>query len=111
MHSNFDSSSSKLVSFRAEWFAKWTERAKQLSSQEELLKRDFPAHMQNILRPKRLLLLREILLDLEYPDMGVCDELQGGTALVGEVPPFGIFEKTFKRQKQQLNIWREHPNR
>lgn len=52
--------------------------------------------MAKILQPKRVLLWQEILADIEYPDQGVINELLGGTELVGEVPPFGIFEKTFK---------------
>ena len=57
----------------------------------------------NILMPKRLLLWKEILQDVGYPDQGVVQELIGGTELVGEVPPFGIFEKTFKTAQMTVD--------
>ena len=55
-----------------------------------------PDHIANILKPKRLLLWKEILLDIGYPDADVVSELSNGTELVGEVPSYGIFEKIFK---------------
>ena len=85
-----------LPKLRAEWFSKWTSRANELREAEQELKANMPKHAAKILQPKRLLLWKEILLDLEYPDMGVISELADGTELVGEVPTFGIFEKTFK---------------
>ena len=94
---NFASSSlGDLQKERAEWFSKWMNRAKELKVSERELKQSLPKHAQTILAPKRLLVWKEILEDLEYPDMGVVDEMIHGTELVGEVPPFGIFEKTFK---------------
>ena len=52
-------------------------------------------HAAHILEPKRLLLFKKILVDIGYPDVGVFDELVHGTELVGEVKPFGFFEKSF----------------
>ena len=94
-----------LPSIRTQWFAKWTERAKQLVQKDFEIKSTLPEHAAKILEPKRLALFREILEDLEYPDVGAFDELVQGTELVGEVKPFGIFEKSFKpaeRTVQQL---------
>ena len=85
-----------LPKLRADWFSKWTARAKELQPAEMEMKAGMPAHIANILKPKRLLLWKEILLDLGYPDADVVSELANGTELVGEVPTYGIFEKTFK---------------
>ena len=63
---------------------------------EESLKAGLADHIRHILAPKRLLLWKEILADLQYPDAGVFEELLIGTNLVGEVPPCGMFEKKFK---------------
>ena len=93
---NFSGSSAELVHQSAQWFAKWTSRSRGLSAAESKLKSNLPKHMETILQPKRILLWKEILEDIEYPDMGAIDELLGGTELVGEVQPFGIFEKSFK---------------
>jgi len=81
---------------RARWFAKWTARAKQLSQVDAELKSTLPHHAACILEPKRLTLFKEILVDVGYPDLGVYEELVNGTELVGEVKPFGIFEKAFR---------------
>ncbi|CAL1147099.1 unnamed protein product [Cladocopium goreaui] len=85
-----------LPKLRADWFSKWTARAKELQPAEMEMKAGMPADIANILKPKRLLLWKEILLDLGYPDADVVSELTNGTELVGEVPTYGIFEKTFK---------------
>ena len=93
---NFCESQASLVKARASWFAKWTNRAKVLATEEAELKANMPDHMSKILQPKRLVLWKEILTDLGYSDIGVIDELANGTELVGEVPPCGVFEKSFK---------------
>lgn len=85
-----------IASLRVRWFSKWTKRAKELAAEEETLKSQLPDHVQTILRPKRLLLWKEILAELDYPDMSVFEELLNGTKLVGEVPACGVFEKKFK---------------
>ena len=97
IHNNFCSESlQKLPAERAKWFAKWTARAKQLTQKDAELKSTLPHHAACILEPKRLTLFKEILEDVGYPDLGAYDELVNGTELVGEVKPFGIFEKAFR---------------
>ena len=86
----------ELASSRAQWFARWTRRAKELSREEASFKADLPEHVRRILCPKRLLLWKEILRELGYGDMEVFDEISSGTHLVGEVPARGVFEKKFK---------------
>ena len=85
-----------LPKLRAAWFSKWTARASELGAEELAWKESMPKHISKILQPKRLLLWKEILLDLGYPDADVVSELASGTELVGEVPTYGIFEKAFK---------------
>lgn len=46
--------------------------------------------------PKRVLLFAEILQAEGYQDMGVVQELLGGTSLVGQVPCTGVFDRSFK---------------
>ena len=48
------------------------------------------------MKPKRLLLLKEIVAAEGYPDPGVFDELSFGTELTGEVPVTGVFDPVFK---------------
>ena len=94
-----------LPASRVQWFTKWTARAKQLTSSDVALKATLPNHAAHILEQKRLVLFKEILEESGYPDTGAFDELVQGTELVGEVKPFGIFEKTFRpaeMTKEQL---------
>ena len=91
------SDASRLALDRASWFQRWTHRARELASQEEELKNRLPEHLKRILAPKRLMLWKEILAEIKYPDMEVFDELVNGTDLVGEVLPCGVFEKKFKQ--------------
>ena len=67
---------------RTQWFAKWTERARQLQQHDAEIKSTLPSHAAKILEPKRLALFKEILVELEYPDIGAFDELVNGTDLV-----------------------------
>ena len=85
-----------LARMRAGWFSKWTKRAGELAKSEQDFKSQLDMHVQSILAPKRLLLWKEILTELQYPDIGVFEELTLGTQLVGEVPTCGLFEKKFK---------------
>ena len=91
-----ESSVSDLAKERTSWFIKWTKRASELAPEERALKAGLDEHVKRILEPKRLLLWKEFLSELDYPDCEVFDEFLGGTRLVGEVPVCGIFEKRFK---------------
>ena len=83
----------ELVALRAAWFKKWIGRIEELENQEVALKESMPDHLKRILQPKRLLVFREMLSDLNYPDLGVFDEIVHGTVLSGEVSDCGLFEK------------------
>eukprot|EP00435_Cladocopium_sp_Y103_P049576 s2642_g15.t1 len=53
---------------RAAFFAKWLKRSLELKENEAKLHASLPAHLQRVLEGKKLLLWKEILLDLQYPD-------------------------------------------
>ena len=65
---NFARNEYELAKKRAEFLWKWSNRAKELNKEEVELHKKLPAHLQHLLRGKRLLLLREVLEDLKYPD-------------------------------------------
>ena len=88
-----------LEDFRNKWFEKWEARAKQLEPDESELKGCMPEHLRDILKPKRLLLWKEMLSDIGYKDMGVFDEVVEGTNLLGQVPLTGLYPQTFKPAK------------
>ena len=93
---NLSLSSAELAELRAQWFRKWVQRAQALTVQEADFKRSLAPHLQHILRPKRLLLLKEIIDAEGYPDKGVFEELSFGTELTGCVPCTGVFDPVFK---------------
>ena len=100
-----------LVSLRAAWFKKWIVRIEELESDERSLKASMPEHLRKILSPKRLLVFREMLAELDYPDQGVFDEIACGTGLAGSVPDSGLFEKVFRPceiTEEQLKSGAEH---
>ena len=69
-----------LIAMRAQWFKRWLHEA----------------HVLEKLKHKRLLVWKAILADLQYTDLGVCDELFKGVQLVGDIPVTGIFDPCFK---------------
>ena len=60
---------------RAQFFRKWLKRSLELKSQEEDLHAQMPLHLRRVLKGKKLLLWREILVDLQYKDVGVIDDV------------------------------------
>ena len=55
-----------------------------------------PEHVSHILAPKRVCLWKSLLLEYNYPDMGVVDELCSGTKLTGDIPLVPHFDRSFK---------------
>ena len=100
---NAESSPAEVASLRAAWFAKWTNKATELSAEENEVKKSLPDYARNIVLPKRILLWREILKDLEYPDMDVVDEMLGGVKLTDQTPCTNVFPAAFKPAKHTVS--------
>ena len=83
IHNNVTSKPESVVMKRAQWFKKWTSRALQLSKQENELRDHWPQHRRMILQGKRFLVLKEILMDMNYPDLGIVQEMMDGFDLIG----------------------------
>ncbi|CAE7241920.1 unnamed protein product [Symbiodinium microadriaticum] len=96
---NAESNPAEVAGLRAAWFSKWTNKATELSAEDDKLKSSLPDYARDILLPKRIALWREILRDLEYPDLGVVDEMLGGVVLTGQTPCTNIFPAAFKPAK------------
>lgn len=69
---------------------------------EKRLHSDLPTHLKPLLAGKRLLLWREILEELEYPDVAVIDDIVAGFPLTGWAPKTKVFEPRVKKPK--LNV-------
>ena len=82
---------------RAAFLKKWLKRSLELKNEEQSLHQKLPHHLQRILEGKRLLLWREILVDLEYPDVAVIDDICSGFQLTGWAPSTGVFRPDVRR--------------
>ena len=82
---------------RAASMKKWLKRSLDLKSDEKILHQNLPPHLRGILEGKRLLLWREILVDLGYPDVAVVDDMCQGFKLTGWAPSTGVFKPNVRR--------------
>eukprot|EP00435_Cladocopium_sp_Y103_P008039 s5736_g2.t1 len=70
---------------RAVFFKRWTDRACALAKEESELRSGMDKHVMRAVAGKKLLVFREMLEAYNYPDVAVCDELEKGAELIGEV--------------------------
>ena len=86
----------QMSSYRLAWCRKWMKRAAELEQAEraDACKRH-PA-VAEITADKRLLLAKEMLLDINYEDVAALDLLSEGATLAGEVERSPAFEPQYK---------------
>eukprot|EP00435_Cladocopium_sp_Y103_P072753 s158_g41.t1 len=101
---NFGGDDHALVKQRAAFLWKWSKRAKELSGEEDAFHASLPQHLQQLLQGKRLLLLKEVLQDLKYPDSGLVDEISNGFHLHGWMTGSGVFPKDTKRPEYTVDM-------
>lgn len=93
---NVSTPTKELNEQRLRLLKEWTHRARSLAVEEAELKAKMPEHISHILAPKRVCPWKSLLLEYNYPDMGVVDELCSGTKLTGDIPLVPHFERSFK---------------
>ena len=94
---NFHNGNLELVKTRAAFLMKWSNRCK-----EDRLHEGLESHLQHVLQGKRLLLMKEMLLDLGYPDSSLVDEIAKGFQLSGWLPKSKVFPPHVKRPQQSM---------
>ena len=67
------------------------QRAVELRGQEKELHLKLPTHLRPLLKEKKLLLWQDILLDLEYPDAKIIDEICHGFPVTGWAQQSNVF--------------------
>ena len=97
LRDNLEMEPSELALVRCRQLAKWAVRAKQLGEAEKQFKRSMPEHLQVLLQNKRLLLLREMLEELDYPDKDLVKDISVGFRLTGWQEKTGVFPPCVKR--------------
>ena len=68
----------RIINARAELLGRWLRRAKDLDSNESTLKNSLEPGVRDVLSGKRILLLKSIARDLNWPDRAFFDELLEG---------------------------------
>ena len=94
---NFVGSQYDLSKKRLDYINKWARRAKELAPEEEKLQNKLPSHLRNILRGKRILLMKEMLDDASYPDEQLTDDISFGFGISGWLTKSNVFPKETKR--------------
>ena len=86
----------EISQYRVDTLREWAHMAAHLQASEKALHKSFPDHVAKILRPKRILLFKELLKRVEYPDLDVVDEICNGVHLTGRAPYVDSFDNNFK---------------
>jgi len=92
----------EVAKHRHDTLAFWLERAKSLADKETELHESLHESLRDILKPKRLLLWKEMLQFYGYPDLEVFEEVCHGTCLAGAAPVVPSFGPCFKPAKLTL---------
>ena len=81
----------QLALVRCRELTKWTVRAEQLKERELDYKNGLPKHMQLLLKNKRLLLFKEMLDAVDFPDKQLVSDLSHGFGISGWQRKTGVF--------------------
>lgn len=80
-----------LVALRNSFFKEWVTKAGQLAEDEKRLHDSLEPHVKKVLAGKRLLIFRDILKSLNFPDEKLFDDLIAGFKLTGWMRDSGCF--------------------
>ena len=78
---NFNHQACALDDRRLSFFKRWVARAKELEKDERNLRLDLGEHVRHVLQGKRLLVFKEILEDLQFPDQNLFNDIITGFRL------------------------------
>ena len=98
---------SEVEKARTTFFKKWLTRALHLRKEEQAKWESLAPHLRPILKGKRLVLWKQILMEMGYADAGVLDEVADGFALSGWMTASKIFKPFVRPPKFSVNKLRE----
>ena len=102
LQENFAEEPYKVIKERAIFLKRWSARCKELEVEEKKLHDSLSDHQRDVLVGKRLLLFKEILVDLQYPDTTLVDEICAGFKLSGWLPKSNVFPAALKRPSHSM---------
>ncbi len=94
----------QIILRRKKWLHRWLGLAKDLEVEDRKMKSAASSERLVILKPKRLVLLKAIITEENYPDVGIADDIARGFDLVGKVPQSGTFTLPKKLSPSSLTI-------
>ena len=97
----------ELALWRCKQLTKWTFRASQLQGAELEHKRSMPEHMRVLLQQKRLLLFKEMLEEVGYPDTELIPDISRGFRLMGWQKKSGVFPNCVKRPQHSVETLKQ----
>ena len=103
LKANFVGPPLDLAKRRLAFFNKYLSRAKELAAAEEQMRAAMPDHVRLLVGNKRLLLLKEVLSDMGYPDESLVDEIAQGFKLSGWLNKSFVFKPRVKRPSMSLH--------
>ena len=80
-------------------FSKWEKKKHDLLEKEHELKTRMHPHVRQIVETKQILLYKQMLQSIKYPDCKVADLMYQGFPIVGDMDITGVFEQ---RQEQDV---------
>ena len=95
MKRNSDLTVTERARHRTQTIKQWLSWAQELAGDEKVLKESMHKDVRAILASKKVKLWEKILMDAQYPDMGVVNEFVNGTSLVGEVEQCALWPSKF----------------
>ena len=105
LRDNFAGDDYALANERTSFLWKWSKRAKELNLAEMEFHNNLEPHLQHLWKGKRLLLLKEVLEDLGYPDRTLVDEIAQGFTLHGWMTESNVFPKDTKRPEYTIEMF------
>ena len=90
-YANFHGPPFDLAKKRLNFFKRWNARAMELCGEERAYKLTLPSHRADILAGKRLLIFKEILESIDYPDKDLVQQMSRGFELSGWLPKSNVF--------------------
>ena len=105
LHEHLTNSPHELVRLRIGRLKQWTQWARELASEEAALKSTMTAGVRAILGAKRILLMKRVAEQIEWPDVSLFDEMVSGFRLVGNATKSNVFQSGLKAasiSEQQL---------
>ena len=90
---NFCDDASVVSRRRSDTLRRWSARARELDGSEARANARRPAHLRKLLAGKRILLWKEILAEIGYPDTAILDEVESGLPLTGWMAQSQVFQQ------------------